>query len=55
MIKFIKISFVCVISAIAVVACRTYFEGEKVKFHSSPVVRHSQPVTDSINFHPFAY
>lgn len=55
MIKFIKLSFVCVIAATAIVACRTYFEGDKVKFHSSPVFHSSHPDKDSIYFRPFGY
>ena len=54
MIKIIKLSFVCLIAATAVVACRTYFEGDKFKFHSSPVF-HSLPDKDSINFRTFGY
>ncbi len=47
--KIFKIIFSLTIASIAVVSCRTYFEGEKVKFHSSPVYRNTPLYGDSIN------
>lgn len=58
MIKVIKFLFCLTITAIAVVSCRTFFEGEKVRFGSETcnkkvdVPRRS---LDSINFRPFGY
>lgn len=47
--KFVKIIFSLTIASIAVVSCKTYFEGEKVKFHTSPVYRNTPLYGDSIN------
>lgn len=46
--KIVKILFSLTIASIAVVSCKTYFEGEKVKFHSSPVYRNTPLYGDSI-------
>lgn len=57
MIKLIKFLFCLAITAIAVVSCRTFFEGEKVRFHSETSFPHRVPseTHDSINFKPFGY
>lgn len=55
MIKFIKLFFVCLIVTTAVFSCRTYLEGDKIKFHSLPVFHSSHPDKDSVNFRPFGY
>lgn len=58
MIKLIKFLFCLVITAIAVVSCRTFFEGEKVRFGSETCNKKmSVPRVplDSINFRPFGY
>ena len=47
--KIVKILFILTIATIAVVSCKTYFEGEKVKFHTSPVYRNTPLYGDSIN------
>lgn len=58
MIKVIKFLFCLIITAIAVVSCRTFFEGEKVRFGSETCNKKmtvpSVPV-DSIHFRPFGY
>lgn len=46
--KIVKIIFSLTIASIAVVSCKTYFEGEKVKFHTSPVYRNTPLYGDSI-------
>lgn len=46
--KIFKLLFALTIASIAVVSCKTYFEGEKVKFHSSPVYRNTPLYGDSI-------
>lgn len=58
MIKVIKFLFCLTITAIAVVSCRTFFEGEKVRFGSETCNKKmSVPRVplDSINFRPFGY
>lgn len=58
MIKAIKFLFCLTIIAIAVVSCRTFFEGEKVRFGSETCnkkVDVSRRSLDSINFRPFGY
>lgn len=60
MIKIIKISFCAFIAAIAVISCRTFFEGEKIRFHSeacskSRVSAPASAVHDSVNVQPFGY
>lgn len=58
MIKLIKFLFCLGITAIAVVSCRTFFEGEKVRFVSETCDKKmSVPRVplDSINFRPFGY
>lgn len=47
--KIVKLIFYLTIASIAVVSCKTYFEGEKVKFHTSPVYRNTPLYGDSIN------
>lgn len=47
--KIVKLIFSLTIACIAVVSCKTYFEGEKIKFHSSPVYRNTPLYGDSIN------
>ena len=39
--KVFKILFSLTIALIAVVSCKTYFEGEKLKFHSEPYYRNT--------------
>ena len=46
--KIVKILFSLTIASIAVVSCKTYFEGEKIKFHSSPVYRNTPLYGDSL-------
>lgn len=58
MIKFFKFLFCLGITVIAVVSCRTFFEGEKVRFGSETCNKNvSVPRVplDSINFRPFGY
>lgn len=58
MIKLIKFLFCLGITAIAVVSCRTFFEGEKVRFGSETCNKKmSVPRVplDSINFRSFGY
>ena len=60
MIKIIKITFCVGIVALAVASCRTFFEGEKIRFHSetcskSRVSAPSPAVHDSVNVQPFGY
>lgn len=58
MIKVIKFLFCLGIAAIAAVSCRTFFEGEKVRFGSETCNKKmSVPRVplDSINFRPFGY
>lgn len=58
MIKAIKIFFCLGITALAVVSCRTFFEGEKVRFGSETCnkkVSVPRVPLDSINFRPFGY
>lgn len=58
MIKVIKFLFCLGITAIAVVSCRTFFEGEKVRFGSETCnKKQSVPRVplDSIHFRPFGY
>lgn len=47
--KIVKILFLLAIVSIAVASCKAYFEGEKVKFHTSPVYRNTPLYGDSIN------
>ena len=47
--KIVKILFSLAIASIAVASCKTYFEGEHVKFHASPVYRNTPLYVDSIN------
>ena len=58
MIKAIKFLFCLTITAIAVVSCRSFFEGEKVRF-GSEICNKKMSVPrvplDSINFRPFSY
>lgn len=49
MIKFLKILFSLTFASIAMISCKTYLEGEKIKFHSSPVYRNTPLHGDSIN------
>lgn len=57
MIKIIKITFCVGIVALAVASCRTFFEGEKIRFRSEtckkPAV--SRETVDSVNFRNFGY
>lgn len=58
MIKVFKFLFCLGIVAIAVVSCRTFFEGEKVRFGSETCNKKmSVPCAplDSVNFRPFGY
>lgn len=58
MIKVLKFLFCLGITAIAVVSCRTFFEGEKVRFGSETCnkkVSVQHVPLDSINFRPFGY
>lgn len=58
MIKFLKFLFCLGITAAAVVSCRTFFEGEKVRFGSETCnkkVDVPRAALDSINFRPFGY
>ena len=58
MIKVLKFFFCLGISVIAVVSCRTFFEGEKVRFGSETCnkkVDVSRETLDSVNFRPFGY
>lgn len=58
MIKLIKFLFCLGITAIAVVSCRTFFEGEKVRFGSEACSKYMtvpRVPLDSINFRPFGY
>lgn len=58
MIKVIKFLFCLTITAMAVVSCRSFFEGEKVRF-GSEIFNKKMSVPrvplDSINFRPFGY
>lgn len=58
MIELFKFLFCLGITAIAVISCRTFFEGEKVRFGSETCnKKQSAPRVplDSINFRPFGY
>lgn len=58
MIKIIKFLFCVCITSLAVVSCRTFFEGEKVRFGSETCdkkLRVPRVPLDSINFRPFGY
>lgn len=58
MIKVLKFLFCLGITAIALVSCRTFFEGEKVRFGSETCnkkVSVPHVPLDSINFRPFGY
>lgn len=57
MIKFLKFFFCLGITVLAVVSCRTFFEGEKIHFHSETSFPHRvhTETHDSINFKPFGY
>lgn len=58
MIKVLKFLFCLGITSIAVVSCRTFFEGEKVRFGSETCnkkVGVPRESLDSINFRPFGY
>lgn len=58
MIKIIKFLFCVCVTALAVVSCRTFFEGEKVRFGSETCnkgVSVPRVPLDSINFRPFGY
>ena len=58
MINFFKFLFCLGITAIAVVSCRTFFEGEKVRFGSETCNKKVDVplgTLDSINFRPFGY
>lgn len=57
MIKLVKFLFCLGITALAVVSCRTFFEGDKIRFHGEPFFIHRVPLEthDSINFKPFGY
>ena len=39
--KLIKFLFSLAIASIAVASCKTYFEGDKLKFHSEPFYRNT--------------
>lgn len=57
MIKIIKISFCVFIAVIALVSCRTFFEGDKIRFRSETCKSHTVPreTVDSVNFRTFGY
>ena len=58
MIKVLKFLFCLGIMVIAVVSCRTFFEGEKVRFGSETCNKKvvvPRGTLDSINFRPFGY
>lgn len=58
MITVLKFLFCLCIVAIAVVSCRTFFEGEKVRFGSETCnkkVSVPHVPLDSIKFRPFGY
>lgn len=57
MIKIIKITFCVGIVALAVASCRTFFEGEKIRFHSETCKKpaFSRETVDSVNFRTFGY
>lgn len=58
MIKVLKFLFCLGITVIAVVSCRTFFEGEKIRFGSETCNKKidvPRRTLDSINFRPFGY
>lgn len=58
MIKIFKFLFCLGITAIAVVSCRTFFEGEKIRFSSETCKNKksvSRETSDTINFRTFGY